>query len=71
MADTDAILSAPTVPSPVTTAWGGSSTTYYHRAWRISTGAYVYWTYTSPDPTGAQSGVAIIDLRDIVLYDVR
>jgi hypothetical protein len=44
---------------------------YRHRAHRISTGTFVYWEWTAPDPTGAHSGIAIGDLEHIVLLGVR
>lgn len=44
---------------------------YRHRAKRISTGLLVYWEWSAPDPTGANSGISPSDLSDIVLLGVR
>ena len=45
-----------------------STMTYSHRARRISTGAYVFWTWTEEDPTGAHSGYG--DVTDVILLSV-
>ena len=43
---------------------------YTHRAWNSDISAYVTWTHTAEDPTGASSGYNPAFLSDIVLLDV-